>query len=247
MSYTIIIPARYASTRLPGKALLDIAGKPMIQWVFEQAVQCQASRVVVATDDQQIANTVKQFGGEVCLTATTHESGTERLAEVVDKLSLDDDEIIVNIQGDEPLIPPLIVDQVAKLLEDDPDVPMATLAGEFKSSEQIHDPNIVKVVCDNLGRALYFSRAPIPYSRNGEWPKEAYLKHIGIYSYRAGFIHKYISMKPSPIELYEKLEQLRVLWYGYKINVAKALVDPGYGVDTQADIDKVREIMASRT
>lgn len=243
MSYTIIIPARYASTRLPGKALLDIAGKTMIQRVFEQATQCKANRVVIATDDQRIVDTVQAFGGEVCLTASTHESGTERLAEVVDKLSLDDNEIIVNIQGDEPLIPPCIVDQVAELLENDLEVPMATLAGDFISSGQIQDPNVVKVVCDHYGRALYFSRAPIPYSRNGEWPRDAFLKHIGIYSYRAGFIHKYISMQPSPIEQYEKLEQLRVLWYGYKINVAKALADPGYGVDTQEDIEKVREII----
>ncbi|MFM2476791.1 3-deoxy-manno-octulosonate cytidylyltransferase [Celerinatantimonas sp. MCCC 1A17872] len=247
MSYTIVIPARYASTRLPGKPLLDIAGKPMIQRVYEQALKTQAQTVVVATDDERIEQCVLDFGGKVCLTAKTHESGTERLAEVVTTLNLSDDEVVVNIQGDEPLIPPQIVDQVANLLLGDTQAPMATLGAPITEHESIMDPNVVKVVCNKKGQAIYFSRAPIPYSREGSWPLNDYLRHIGIYAYRAGFIRHYVTLSPSPLELSEKLEQLRVLWHGYAINVAKALIEPGVGVDTAEDLEKVRKIILSQS
>ncbi|MFM2484139.1 3-deoxy-manno-octulosonate cytidylyltransferase [Celerinatantimonas yamalensis] len=246
MNYTIVIPARYASTRLPGKPLIDIAGKPMIQRVYEQACLCGANRVVVATDDQRIVDCVRQFQGEVCLTQTSHESGTERLAEVVTKLQLDDQEIIVNIQGDEPLIPPIIVDQVAKLLSADAQMPMATLGAHISDIETLQDPNVVKVVCDSRERALYFSRAAIPYSREQIWPLESYMRHIGIYAYRAGFIRQYVALPPSPLELIEKLEQLRVLWHGFSIKITKALVEPLVGVDTPEDLIKVRQIITSQ-
>ncbi|MFM2479843.1 3-deoxy-manno-octulosonate cytidylyltransferase [Celerinatantimonas sp. YJH-8] len=243
MSYTIIIPARFASTRLPGKPLLDLVGKPMIQRVVEQANLCQANRVIVATDDQRIADAVTPYGTEVCMTRSDHQSGTERLAEVVKNAGIADDEIIVNIQGDEPLIQPQLVDQVAQLLLDDPSSPMATLGTAINDAEQIQDPNAVKVVVDKNGRALYFSRAPIPFSREGEWPAEYYLRHIGMYGYRAGFLDQYIHMEVSPLEQIEKLEQLRVLWHGYSIKLAKAVIEPGLGVDTQADLEKVRAII----
>lgn len=246
MSYVVVIPARYASSRLPGKPLLDIAGKPMIQRVYEQACLSQAKRVVVATDDERIAQCVESFGGEVCITAATHQSGTERLAEVVEKLHLDPREIVVNIQGDEPLIPPVIVDQVAHLIVDDEQAPMATLASPMSDQEEINDPNVVKIVCNAQGRAMYFSRAPIPYARDGQWPLAHYLHHIGIYAYRAGFVKQYIELTPSPIESLEKLEQLRVLWHGYHINVAAVIENPGVGVDTQDDLEKVRRMFAMK-
>lgn len=245
MSYTIIIPARFASTRLPGKPLLDICGKPMIQRVVEQANLCQANRVIVATDDQRIADAVSPYGTEVCMTRRDHESGTERLAEVVANSGIADDEVIVNIQGDEPLIPPVLVDQVAQLLIDDPSSPMATLSAPVHDAEQVQDPNVVKVVCDKQGHALYFSRAPIPFARDGQWDVTHYQRHIGMYGYRAGFLDKYIHMAISPLEQIEKLEQLRVLWHGYSIKLAQAVVEPGVGVDTQADLDKVRQIVAA--
>lgn len=243
MSYTIVIPARYASTRLPGKPLLDIAGKPMIQRVYEQAQKTHAKAVIVATDDERIQQCVMGFGGQACLTAKTHESGTERLAEVVSKLNIDDEEIVVNIQGDEPLIPPQIVDQVANLLLEDTTAPMATLGAPIIEQESIMNPNVVKVICNKKGQAIYFSRAPIPYSREGIWSLGDYLRHIGIYAYQAGFIRQYVKLSSSPLEMSEKLEQLRVLWHGYSINVAKVLVEPSAGVDTSEDLEKVRKII----
>lgn len=240
MSFSIVIPARYHSTRLPAKPLLDIAGKPMIQRVYEQAKQTAASRVVVATDDHRIMEAVKAFGGEAVLTRPDHESGTERLAEVVDLLQLSPCEVIVNVQGDEPLIPPSVISQVAELLTQDQQVKMATLASVLTGQESIQNPNVVKVVCDAQDFALYFSRAPIPYSREGDWPQQNYLRHIGIYAYRAGFIRDYVQMAVSPLEQIEKLEQLRVLWHGEKIKVAKAVEVPPHGVDTQKDLDAVR-------
>lgn len=244
MKFSVIIPARYHSTRLPAKPLLDIVGKPMIQHVWEQAKRTQAQRVVVATDDPRIEQVVRDFGGDVVLTRTDHESGTERLAEVVDILGLSADEIIVNVQGDEPLIPPVVIDQVARLLDDSQQASMATLACPLNSVDEIYDPNVVKVVCDKHGHGLYFSRAGIPFNRDGEEDCDIYLRHIGIYAYRAGFIGEYLKMSPSPIEQIEKLEQLRVLWHGEKIKVAKAVEVPSHGVDTQADLDAVRNYLS---
>ncbi|WP_040976146.1 3-deoxy-manno-octulosonate cytidylyltransferase [Necropsobacter massiliensis] len=255
LKFTVIIPARFASSRLPGKPLADIAGKPMIQHVWEKACQSGAERVIVATDNEQVAQAVRQFGGEVCMTSEKHNSGTERLAEVVQRFNIADDEIIVNIQGDEPLIPPLIVRQVAENLAQYR-VNMATLAVKIEQAEELFNPNVVKVLTDKDGYVLYFSRAVIPWERDqfallqqGKLTVEQlsladhYLRHIGIYAYRAGFIRRYVQWQPSALEQIESLEQLRVLWYGEKIHVEAAKAVPAVGVDTAEDLEKVRSIL----
>ncbi|WNJ95470.1 3-deoxy-manno-octulosonate cytidylyltransferase [Vibrio ruber] len=247
-AYTVVIPARYQSSRLPGKPLADIGGKSMIQRVYEQAIQSGAERVVVATDDERIEQAVKSFGGQVCMTGAEHQSGTERLAEVVRKLSIPDDHIVVNVQGDEPLIPPAIITQVAENLANH-NVPMATLAVEITDREEAFNPNVVKVVTDHQGYALYFSRATIPWDRDryGQQQPDIYtplLRHIGLYAYRAGFIQTYIQWEPSQLEKIESLEQLRVLWYGEKIHVDVAVETPPIGVDTEADLAHLRAIIA---
>ncbi|WP_424408131.1 3-deoxy-manno-octulosonate cytidylyltransferase [Pasteurella sp. PK-2025] len=254
-TFTVIIPARYASTRLPGKPLADIAGKPMIAHVFEKATLSGASRVIIATDHQEVANVATAFGAEVCLTSEKHQSGTERLAEVVEKLAIPDDEIIVNIQGDEPLIPPSIVQQVAENLAKH-QVNMASLAVKIHDAEELFNPNAVKVVTDKQGYVLYFSRAVIPWDRDQfaqlkqqqtSLPElnlaDHYLRHIGIYAYRAGFIKQYIQWAPSALEQLESLEQLRVLWHGEKIHMELAKEIPPVGVDTAEDLEKVRSIL----
>ncbi|MFZ7157520.1 3-deoxy-manno-octulosonate cytidylyltransferase [Avibacterium gallinarum] len=252
--FTVIIPARFASSRLPGKPLADIAGKPMIAHVWQKAQQSGASRVVVATDNQAVAQAVQAFGGEVCMTSEHHNSGTERLAEVVEKLALANDEIVVNIQGDEPLIPPVIVQQVADNLAKN-GVKMATLAVPLNDAEELFNPNVVKAVADQSGNVLYFSRAPIPWNRDqfaglSDEQKtqlvlqSQYLRHIGIYAYRAGFIKQYVQWQPSALENIESLEQLRVLWYGEKIHIDLAKEVPAVGVDTPEDLEKVRAILA---
>ena len=249
MSFTVIIPARYQSSRLPGKPLADIGGKPMIQWVYEQSLKSGADRVVVATDDQRIADVVEQFGGAVCMTRNDHESGTERLAEVVEKLAIPSDHIIVNVQGDEPLIPPAVIAQVANNLAQS-QAPMATLAVEITDEAEAFNPNAVKVLTDKDGYALYFSRATIPWDRDGfaqgKTLRFPLLRHIGIYAYRAGFINAYINWQPSELEKIESLEQLRVLWYGEKIHVAVAQEKPPAGVDTAEDLELVRKVVSQR-
>ncbi len=250
MSFTVVIPARFQSTRLPGKPLADICGKPMIQWVYEQAMQAGAEKVVVATDDPRVAQAVQAFGGEVCMTASTHQSGTERLAEVVKILAIPDDHIVVNVQGDEPLIPPSNINQVAENLANSR-APMATLAVEIVHQDEVFNPNAVKVVCDQQGYALYFSRASIPWDRdNFNLPSRPVvtplLRHVGIYAYRAGFINQYISWPASPLEQIESLEQLRVLWYGERIHVDVAREAPPAGVDTPEDLNAVIEIVKNR-
>lgn len=251
MKFSVIIPARYASSRLPAKPLADIHGKPMIVRVMDQAKKSSANRVIVATDHQQVFDVVKAYGGEVILTSDKHNSGTERLAEVINSYQFADDEIIVNVQGDEPLIPPVIIDQVAENLVQYK-TGMSTLAVSIHSVEEAFNPGAVKVVTDKDGYALYFSRATIPWERDrfaqsSDLYKQAnigdfYLRHIGIYAYRAGFVRQYINWVPSPLERIEMLEQLRVLWYGEKIHVAVAKQSPAIGVDTQEDLDKVREL-----
>ena len=228
MSFVVIIPARFASTRLPGKPLQDINGKPMIVHVLERARESGAERIIVATDHPDVARAVEAAGGEVCMTREDHQSGTERLAEVVEKCAFSDDTIIVNIQGDEPMIPPAIVRQVAENLAASTSG-MATLAVPIHDAEEAFNPNAVKVVMDAEGYALYFSRATIPWDRDRfaksrEAIGDSLLRHIGIYGYRAGFIRRYVSWAPSPLEQIEMLEQLRVLWYGEKIHVAVAEV-----------------------
>lgn len=248
MSFTVVIPSRYQSSRLPGKPLADIAGKSMVQWVYEQSKQAGADRVIVATDDVRIQTAVESFGGEVCMTSPDHQSGTERLAEVVEKMGIADDHIIVNVQGDEPLIPPSIIKQVAENLANS-SAPMATLGVSIDEPEEVFNPNAVKVVTDEQGYALYFSRASIPWDRDA-WAKEdktirqPLMRHIGIYAYRAGFINTYINWQPSALEQIESLEQLRVLWYGEKIHVALAKEAPAAGVDTPEDLEVVRKILA---
>ncbi|QBQ63199.1 3-deoxy-manno-octulosonate cytidylyltransferase [Actinobacillus indolicus] len=250
MRFTVIIPARYASTRLPRKPLLDIVGKPMIQHVWEKAQQAGASRVIVATDHPEIEQVVKNFGGEVCLTSDKHNSGTERLAEVIEKMAIADDEIIVNIQGDEPLIPPVIVSQVAENL-DKHQVNMATLAVKLTTREELFNPNVVKTLTDKNGMALYFSRATIPFGRD-HFPncddafvqQQNYLRHIGIYAYKAGFIKQYVAWEPTALEQLESLEQLRALWHGEKIHLELAKEAPQVGVDTAEDLERVRQILS---
>ncbi|AUU21496.1 MULTISPECIES: 3-deoxy-manno-octulosonate cytidylyltransferase [Aeromonas] len=252
MSFVVVIPARYASTRLPGKPLADIHGKPMVQHVVEKALQSGADRVIVATDDERVQQALAPFaaaaGFEVCMTSPDHQSGTERLAEVCRHYGFAADTIIVNVQGDEPLIPPVIIRQVADNLAA-ASAPMATLSVPIRDAEEAFNPNAVKVVTDREGYALYFSRASIPWDRDRfaqsrEQIGDHYQRHIGIYAYRAGFIQRYVDWAPSVLEQVEALEQLRVLWYGEKIHVAQALQAPPVGVDTQADLDKVRALLA---
>ncbi|MFE4108960.1 3-deoxy-manno-octulosonate cytidylyltransferase [Kosakonia sp. YIM B13611] len=247
MSFVVIIPARYASTRLPGKPLVDINGKPMVVHVLERARESGAERIIVATDNEEVMRAVQAVGGEVCMTRADHQSGTERLAEVVEKCGFSDDTVIVNVQGDEPMIPPAIIRQVAENLAAR-DVGMATLAVPIHSAEEAFNPNAVKVVMDAEGYALYFSRATIPWDRDRfaqsrETIGDTLLRHIGIYGYRAGFIRRYVSWQTSPLEQIEMLEQLRVLWYGEKIHVAVASVVPGTGVDTPEDLARVRQAL----
>ena len=248
--FSVVIPARYASSRLPGKPLMDIAGKAMLLRVIEQSRKAGAAAVWVATDDERIEQTVRSWGAEVMMTSPHHGSGTERLAEVVDKLALADDSIVVNVQGDEPLIPPANIRQVAQLLAEE-SAPMATLAVEIDDPASLLDANVVKVVCDKAGFALYFSRSPIPYdrqgfARSGKAPMaDGYLRHVGIYAYRAGFIRRYVSWPQSPLERLESLEQLRVLWQGEKIRVAVAHQAPPHGVDTPADLARIRQLLQS--
>ncbi len=249
MSFVVIIPARYASTRLPGKPLVDIHGQPMVVHVLRQAQASGADRVIVATDHPDVAAAVTAAGGEVCMTREDHQSGTERLAEVIESCQFADDDIIVNVQGDEPLIPPVIIRQVADNLAAATSG-MATLAVPLTEAEEAFNPNAVKVVTDHQGYALYFSRATIPwdrerYAHSRQQVGEGLLRHIGIYAYRAGFIRRYVNWQPCALEQIELLEQLRVLWYGEKIHVEVARETPQVGVDTEADLQRVRAILAT--
>lgn len=251
MSFRVVIPARYASTRLPGKPLREIGGSPMIQHVYEHALESGASQVVVATDDERIATAVAGFGGEAVLTANTHRSGTERLAEVVGRLGWPDEEVVVNLQGDEPQMPPALVHQVALDLQDRPGAQVSTLRTRIHTAAELFDPHVVKVVVDAEGYGLYFSRAAIPWDRDAfsvtqeELPERSdHWRHLGIYAYRAGYIGTYVDLPASPLEEMESLEQLRVLWHGGRIHVAEAQVVPGHGVDTLEDLERARRALA---
>lgn len=245
MDFKIVIPARYASTRLPGKPLLEIAGRPMLQHVFERVRHSGASQVLVATDDARIADAARGFHADVCMTSATHRSGTERLGEVVEQAGWNEDTIVVNVQGDEPLLPPALVRQVADGLAGHAAAVVATLAYPLATQAEAEDPNVVKVVLDRCGYALYFSRAAIPCHRDGgAGATDAIgLRHIGLYAYRAGFLKRYAGLEPSPLEDAEKLEQLRVLWHGLKIHVGIAAEMPGPGVDTAADLARVAALL----
>lgn len=246
MDFKVVIPARYASTRLPGKPLLEIAGRPMLQHVYERVLHSGASEVIVATDDARIADAARAFNADVCMTSTAHRSGTERLGEVVSRVGWVADTIVVNVQGDEPMLPPALVRQVADGLATHSSAMVATLAYPLASAAESADSNIVKVVLDREGYALYFSRAPIPCHRDGHDSGTAAgigLRHIGLYAYRAGFLKHYAELEPSPLEAAEKLEQLRVLWHGMKIHVGIATEMPGPGVDTAADLERVGALL----
>jgi 3-deoxy-manno-octulosonate cytidylyltransferase (CMP-KDO synthetase) len=249
MSFKIVIPARFASSRLPGKPLLDIAGKPMIQHVYERAQESHATEVIIATDDSRIETVAKSFGADVCLTKAEHPSGTDRLAEVALLRGFADDEIIVNVQGDEPCLPANLINQVAKDLQQFPDADISTLFEQIDDPKQIFDPNVVKVVMDKQGFALYFSRAPIPWMRD-HFNKETELpntlphfRHIGLYGYRAEFLKSYSELDACGIEQNESLEQLRALFHGKRIHLSAALENSGYGVDTEDDLKQVRQIL----
>lgn len=248
--FSIVIPARYASTRLPAKPLRDIAGKPMIQRVHEQATRAGAKRVIVATDDRRIADTVRAFGGEVMMTRADHPSGTDRLQEVAARCGFDGNEILVNVQGDEPLIPPAVIAQVARNLAQHSDAAAATLCEPIATEADFRNPNIVKVVADTRGMALYFSRAPIP------WPRDHFLagnaglpegfparRHLGIYAYRVRELNEFVTWPMAPLEAIECLEQLRFLWQGRRIHVADACAPVPGGVDTEEDLVRVTALL----
>jgi 3-deoxy-manno-octulosonate cytidylyltransferase (CMP-KDO synthetase) len=236
--FVIVIPSRYASTRLPGKPLREINGKTMLEHVYARGTESTAREVVIATDDERIAEAAEEFGAQVCMTGIQHRSGTERIAEVCDLMDWDDDKIVVNLQGDEPTMPAALIDQCAGLLQQGP-ADIATLASPITSQADFENPNVVKVVLANDGNAIYFSRAPIPYARVGDRPVEARsaaLHHHGIYAYRCGVLRRLVAAEPSDLEVCEQLEQLRALSLGMTIQVAIPVERPGHGVDTEEDL-----------
>lgn len=251
MGFTILVPARLASTRLPDKPLADIAGLPMIVRVAQRAEQSSAAQVVVATDSARIADACSQHGVRAVLTRADHPSGSDRLAEACEHLGLAGDDLVVNVQGDEPLIEPALIDAVATLLRERPQASMSTAAHPIESVADFINPNVVKVVLQADGLALYFSRAPIPWWRDGftqgiaALPQPAPLRHVGIYGYRAGFLREFPRMPPAPVESCEALEQLRALWHGHRIAVHVSDSAPGAGVDTPEDLERVRKLFAA--
>jgi len=240
MEVAAVIPARYGSKRLPGKPLVDIGGKPLVRWVWERACEARTvGRVVVATDDERVARVVRDFGGEVVLTSPEHPSGTDRVAEVAEGLSA---EVVVNVQGDEPFLDPRVIDQVVGRISNG-DVPMATAARRIDEPERIWNPSVVKVVVDRRGYALYFSRSPVPFLRDVPrevwWEKGIFLEHIGLYAYTREFLLTLSGLPPTPLEMAEKLEQLRALEHGYRIAVVETDYE-SFGVDTPEDLEEAR-------
>ena len=247
--FRVVIPARYASTRLPGKPLADIAGQPMIVRVAAAASRARTDGVWVATDDERIAAAVRQAGFDVVMTRADHPSGTDRLAEVAGQLGWNDEDIVVNVQGDEPLLEPMLIELVAEALHGDPDAALATAAHPLTDASDFFNPNVVKVVCDRRGRALYFSRAPIPWDRDrfagscAELPVDMPARrHIGLYAYRVAFLRRFGQLAVSPFERCESLEQLRALWHGFPIQVVEVDHPPAPGVDTPEDLERVRRV-----
>jgi len=254
MEFKVVIPARYASSRLPGKPLRKIADKPMIQHVFEKAGESGAGQTVIATDDERIAEACRLFDAEICITSQDHQSGTERIAEVVSQFGWPDETIVVNLQGDEPCMPGELLRQVAEDMEHHPDASITTLSMPIRERGPLFDPHVVKVVTNAEGYALYFSRAPIPWHRDEFLRQESVLpadtgfaRHIGLYAYRAGFLSRYITWPAAPLEKAESLEQLRVLWHGELIHVSEAKVDAGHGVDTLEDLKFAEESISGIT
>ena len=247
--FVVVIPSRFASSRLPGKPLLELNGKPMIQHVYERGTESGAAEVIIATDDDRIAEVAQSFSGTVCMTGRDHQSGTERIAEVAELLDWDDAQIVVNLQGDEPSMPSELINQCAALLED-ATADIATLASPFRSIADFESPNCVKVIRDVNNHAIYFSRATIPYSRENEQRELAMdtaLHHHGIYAYRCGVLRQFVSAEPSPLEVSEQLEQLRALSLGMSIAVGVPAVRPGIGVDTQDDLQRAAEDLAKQS
>lgn len=248
MSFIVVIPARYQSSRLPGKPLLDIGGKPMIHHVVERAQQSSATAVYVATDDLRIQQSCQALGDKVVMTSPEHNSGTDRIEEVATRLGLDDDAIIVNVQGDEPLIPPEVINQVANDLACHPDAMICTLYEVMTDEDQANNPNMVKVVTDHAGYALYFSRAKIPFPR-GDHDQALFTgfkRHIGIYAYRVKVLHDFVSWPPAELECTEHLEQLRAMANGVRIHIQEACKPIPPGVDTPEDLDHVRQFLGDR-
>lgn len=253
MTFTVLIPARYASTRLPGKPLADVAGKPMVVRVAERARGSGAARIVVATDDERIRDAVTAHGFESVMTRPDHATGTDRLAEAAVRLRLPADHIVVNVQGDEPLLEPALIRQMARLLAGAADAAMATACHAIDDAREAFNPNVVKVVLDARGYALYFSRATIPWARDAFAadseripPGLPLYRHYGLYAYRVSFLLDYPAMPPAPIERFEALEQLRALWHGHRIVVAVTDGTPAPGVDTEQDLERVRVLYADR-
>ena len=242
MSFIVVIPARFQSARLPGKPLLDIAGKPMVQHVYERAKQSAAKDVYIATDNAEIEKVCKAFGAKVCMTGIEHASGSDRIEEVTRILDLSDDEIIVNVQGDEPLIPPAAINQVAQNLQTNTRAGLCSLYENIKSVEELNDLNSVKVVADIQGMALYFSRSLIPFNRDGS-QEIFYKRHIGLYAYRVKVLHSFVSWPLSELESIEKLEQLRFMDNGIEIHMAQSLASIPAGVDTEADLAKIKALL----
>jgi 3-deoxy-manno-octulosonate cytidylyltransferase (CMP-KDO synthetase) len=256
VSFTVLIPARYASTRLPGKPLADIGGKPMVVRVAERALASGAAQVAVATDDERVRAAVAAQGFAACMTRTDHPTGTDRLAEAAALLGLPDDAIVVNVQGDEPLLAPALIRAMADLLAARPDAAIATACHAIDDPAEAFNPNVVKVVTDRDGYAMYFSRATIPWARDAFAarvpgappplpPGLPLFRHYGLYAYRVAFLRAYPTLAPAPIEGFEALEQLRALWHGYRIAVAVTEGTPAPGVDTPEDLERVRAIYAS--
>lgn len=245
--FIVVIPARFGSSRFPGKPLADIHGKPMIQHVYERATSTKAKQVIVATDDDRIAKKVTAFGGTVCMTGHQHESGTERIAEVIQRMAIAPNDVVVNVQGDEPFIPSENIQQVADNLSRRPDFAMATLAARLEEAVDIDNANAVKVVADRHGKALYFSRASIPYDRDGRQSgdlsrtQSMMMRHIGIYAYRASYVEQYVGYAASALEQVESLEQLRALWNGDAIHVELAVKPPPIGIDTPEDLARITQ------
>ncbi len=248
MGFSVLIPARLASTRLPDKPLADIGGQPMVVRVAQRAKASSAQRVVVAADNAAIVQACEDHGVEAVLTRTSHASGSDRLAQACELLGLAGDDLVVNVQGDEPLIDPALIDSVAALLATHPEASMSTAAHPIESVAEFTNPNVVKVVLDAQGFALYFSRAPLPWWRDGfaggiqALPQPGPLRHVGIYGYRAGFLRRFPGLTQAPLELAEALEQLRALWHGYRIAVHMTATAPGTGVDTPEDLERVRAL-----
>jgi 3-deoxy-manno-octulosonate cytidylyltransferase (CMP-KDO synthetase) len=247
MAFRVVIPARLGSTRLPRKVLQVVAGKPLLQWVHQQAAAAGAQQVVVATDHEEVAAVCRGFGADVAMTSPLHPSGTDRINEVAQSRAWGPDEIVVNLQGDEPLMPPALIAQAARLLVLDSEADIATLAHPLHDAEDWVNPNVVKVVCDGLQRALYFSRAPVPWQREGgaqqapRLPEGFSLRHIGIYAYRVAALARFAALPPAPLEQIEALEQLRALWHGMRIAVGVSDAPPPRGVDTEADLQVVAQ------